>query len=479
MDIKEYTLGEGKLIYIPNWADDPDALYREAKKLSFTPETVTMYTKTSIVERQTVDYGLFYPYNKTAKPSIEWEGIAIEVRKRLEAQLGIQLPQCACNQYGSPTAYIGAHRDKPTIINGEKVEPKYIASLSLGSARKMVFVPKEVGMQAPTIPLPPAAPQTRRRVKESKAADRWQALAESDSAELGFVPEPVGAAPPPITVTEAPTPTVKTTTLSLLPIFTADQPTELRKADMDVHRAHIKSLNPEEMLATTIVGFKLLDHATEIGDLYLAACQKLFDNRGQGNRIISGYNGFEDFVERGLGGHIRTIQRRLQKYYDPEGVALKAEEEKEKRRLAAAEQKQKAQADAELKPVIEGFEKRAARFEKDFNEGSITSTAWLDLLQDEKKRCDHPDWVTKLDTVITQAKAVIAAAPNIEEKESAVQEVELDRKARWFENEFRKLGMLNVLVVSTKEAGKFDLTYVSIDGNEIEQILQQCGVQSE
>ena len=112
---------------------------------------------------------------------------------------------------------------------------------------------------------------------------------------------------------------------------------------MDVHRARIKSLNPEETLATTIAGFKLLDHATEIGDLYLAACQKHFDNRGQGSRIISGYNGFEDFVERGLGAHIRTIQRRLQKYHDPEGVALRAEEEKEKRRLAAAAQKQRAE----------------------------------------------------------------------------------------------------------------------------------------
>jgi len=38
-----------------------------------------------------------------------------------------------------------------------------------------------------SIPLPAAAPQIRRRVKESKAADRSQALAESDSAELEFV----------------------------------------------------------------------------------------------------------------------------------------------------------------------------------------------------------------------------------------------------------------------------------------------------
>ena len=119
---------------------------------------------------------------------------------------------------------------------------------------------------------------------------------------------------PPITVTEAPTPTVKTTALSLLPIFIADQPTKLRKADIEVHRARIKSLNPEETLATTITGFKLLDHATEIGDLPFAACQKVFDNRGQGGRVISGFNGFEDFIERGLGAHIRTIQRRLKKF---------------------------------------------------------------------------------------------------------------------------------------------------------------------
>jgi hypothetical protein len=243
---------------------------------------------------------------------------------------------------------------------------------------------------------------------------------------VAVVPEPelVEVAPPPITVTEAPTPTVKTTALSLLPIFTADQPTKLTKADMDVHRARIKSLNPEETLATTIAGFKLLDHAAEIGDLYLDACQKHFDNRGRGSRIISGYNGFEDFVERGLGAHIRTIQRRLQKYHDPEAVALKAEAENEKRRLEAAAQKQraeKAQAADALKLIIEEFEKRAARFEKDFNEGLITGPSWLDLLQDEKKRCDHPEWVTKLDAVITQAKAVIAATQAKPETEAKIE----------------------------------------------------------
>jgi len=34
--------------------------------------------------------------------------------------------------------------------------------------------------------------------------------------------------------------------------------------------------------------------------------------------------------------------------------------------------------------------------------------------------------------------------------------------------------MLNVIVTSTKEVGKFDLTYSNIDGSEIERILRQC-----
>ncbi len=150
-EIKEYTLGEGKLIYVPQWTEDPDALFIEAKKLSFSAEAVTMFTKTSIVERRTVDYGLPYSYNASAKPSIEWEPLALEIRKRLEAQLGIELPQCACNEYGSPTAYIGAHRDKNTVIGNESVEPRYIVSLSLGAARKIIFTPKEVGVGSPTV----------------------------------------------------------------------------------------------------------------------------------------------------------------------------------------------------------------------------------------------------------------------------------------------------------------------------------------
>jgi len=112
MEFKEHTLGEGKLIYIPKWGDDPDMLYRESKKFPFTPELVTMFKKISTIERQTVDFGLAYAYNKTAKQSVEWEPLALAIKQTLESQLGRKLMQCACNYYVSPTAYIGATATK-------------------------------------------------------------------------------------------------------------------------------------------------------------------------------------------------------------------------------------------------------------------------------------------------------------------------------------------------------------------------------
>jgi hypothetical protein len=73
MDFKKYKLGEGKLIYIPNWADDADMLYREGQKLPFTPEYVPSRKDPNkpveIKKRKTIDFGLEYEYSKTAKPS--------------------------------------------------------------------------------------------------------------------------------------------------------------------------------------------------------------------------------------------------------------------------------------------------------------------------------------------------------------------------------------------------------------------------
>jgi alkylated DNA repair dioxygenase AlkB len=146
-EIKRYKLGEGELIYIPKWAADPDILYREARKLSFTPEVVTMYGKENTIERQTVDYGTEYSYNQTSKKSIDWEPLALAIRQKLEQHTRRQLIQCACNHYVSPSAYIGAHCDKNTPIKGVSTPPNLILSLSLGSQRKMALRPIYKGQE--------------------------------------------------------------------------------------------------------------------------------------------------------------------------------------------------------------------------------------------------------------------------------------------------------------------------------------------
>jgi len=147
MDMREYALGEGKLIYVPRWAADPDALYGEARKLPFTPETVTMFQKSTVIERQTVDFGLPYNYNRTAKASVDWEPLALAIKQKLESQLGRTLMQCACNYYVSPTAYIGLHSDKSTSVNGVVTAPNLIVSLSLGSLRQMALRPIRSGRE--------------------------------------------------------------------------------------------------------------------------------------------------------------------------------------------------------------------------------------------------------------------------------------------------------------------------------------------
>jgi alkylated DNA repair dioxygenase AlkB len=141
-------LGDAIEVHLyPHWLDDPDRLMPEAEKLSFTDEIVTMFSKANIIRRRTVDYGLPYTYNPTAKPSIDWEPFALALRQRLEQQFKLALQQCACNEYVDNMAYIGPHHDKATIVGNERREPLYIASVSLGAMRRMVLTPPDAKLK--------------------------------------------------------------------------------------------------------------------------------------------------------------------------------------------------------------------------------------------------------------------------------------------------------------------------------------------
>src|ERR1019366_3441709 len=95
-------------------------LLAEAEEgLSFTDEVVTMFNKPNIIRRRTVDYGFPSSLNAAAKPSIEWELVALALRQRLYEQFKVDWQQCACNEYMDQRAYIGPHHDKPAVLGQE------------------------------------------------------------------------------------------------------------------------------------------------------------------------------------------------------------------------------------------------------------------------------------------------------------------------------------------------------------------------
>jgi alkylated DNA repair dioxygenase AlkB len=144
--------GEGIGVHLyREWLEDPDRLMREAEKLSFSAETVTMYGRANVIRRRTVDYGLTYGYNASAEASIAWEPLALTLKQRLEQQFMLDLQQCACNEYADELAYIGPHHDKATIVGDERREPLYIASVSLGAMRRMVLTPPGASLKGVTI----------------------------------------------------------------------------------------------------------------------------------------------------------------------------------------------------------------------------------------------------------------------------------------------------------------------------------------
>jgi len=142
-----------ELYYFPQWIADYDRLFLEAEKMSFSDEIVTMYAKQNVIRRRTVDYGLGYSYNKTAKASIDWEPLPLALKQKLEQQFKMDFPQCACNEFIDHEAYIGPHHDKATIIGDERREPLFIASISLGAMRRMVLTPPDANLKGvlPTV----------------------------------------------------------------------------------------------------------------------------------------------------------------------------------------------------------------------------------------------------------------------------------------------------------------------------------------
>jgi alkylated DNA repair dioxygenase AlkB len=99
-------------------------------KPSITPEVVTMFGRSSVQKRLSIQYGADYIYNETAKKSQPWTPPMLEIKALMEAVTG-QLDGGLLWIYPNGEAGLGWHEDKGN--------PEVIASLSLGAQRSFCF----------------------------------------------------------------------------------------------------------------------------------------------------------------------------------------------------------------------------------------------------------------------------------------------------------------------------------------------------
>jgi hypothetical protein len=111
-------LGDGQILYNANWRPEADQRLERLKTIPWSPESIILYGKRLTLERQTVNYGSDYDYNKLAKTAIEFDGPVLELKHLLEAATGRVFGQCACNYYPRGEIGIGLHHDKrhPLLI---------------------------------------------------------------------------------------------------------------------------------------------------------------------------------------------------------------------------------------------------------------------------------------------------------------------------------------------------------------------------
>jgi alkylated DNA repair dioxygenase AlkB len=113
--------------------DDADKYLRAFMELksSITPEVVTMFGRSSIQKRLSIQYGADdYIYNRTAKKSQPWTPLMLEIKARMEAVAG-PLDGGLLWIYPDGEAGLGWHEDKGN--------PEVVASLSLGAERIIAF----------------------------------------------------------------------------------------------------------------------------------------------------------------------------------------------------------------------------------------------------------------------------------------------------------------------------------------------------
>jgi hypothetical protein len=91
----------------------------------------------------------------------------------------------------------------------------------------------------------------------------------------------------------------------------------------DPARDALRKIEDSTLLADTIKVCQDTTAQIEKTAIYLDECRVRFDNRGKPGRIIDGYRGFLDFLERGCGLAFRQAYRIMEAYFEPGKVAAR------------------------------------------------------------------------------------------------------------------------------------------------------------
>jgi alkylated DNA repair dioxygenase AlkB len=109
---------------------DADALLEALLATDMAPEIVRMFGADAVTRRRTVQYGVEYAYNASAKKPAPWTPLMQGIREQVEQVAGC-LDGALIQLYPDGDAGIGWHRDKG--------KPEIIASLSFGAEREFAF----------------------------------------------------------------------------------------------------------------------------------------------------------------------------------------------------------------------------------------------------------------------------------------------------------------------------------------------------
>jgi alkylated DNA repair dioxygenase AlkB len=132
--------------YIPNFINDKNnSVYLQLfNEVNWKHDEITLYGKKIITKRQVAFEGekyIEYTYSKQKKIASPWSKVVLEIKEKIEKELGLSFNACLLNLY--PTGEIGMawHSDNES----ELVLDGIIASISFGATRTFQLKHKQTG----------------------------------------------------------------------------------------------------------------------------------------------------------------------------------------------------------------------------------------------------------------------------------------------------------------------------------------------